>query len=260
MTLAGKQLSARQLRRIKAKMRIAGDAALIHGNKGKKPANATSDELRKQIVDIKNRDLYADMNFSHFKELLASDFGINISYGTLRSILMDSGHVSKKYRRRKRERKPGFGELLQAGVIFHDWFGTGKRFALHGFIDDATDQLTALYMSKNKNQQAYLEALKTTINKHGIPMEIRGNTRLEMALDKLGIDITFSVKGIFKQIKNELVAFFESNGVKTIEQANAVLPRFVEEHNNKFAVKPAEDDSRFVYISSETDISFLDNI
>ncbi|MCL2101778.1 MAG: hypothetical protein FWH22_08725 [Fibromonadales bacterium] len=253
-------LSARQMRRIRAKIRVSGDAALVHGNKGRKPANAISDELRKQIAGIKSRDIYADMNFNHFKELLASDFGINISYGTLRSILMDSGHVSKKYRRRKRDRKLGFGELLQASVISHDWFGIGKRFVLHGFIDDATDQLTALYMSKSKSQQAYLEALKITINKHGIPMEICGNTRLEMVLDKLGIDIIFSDKGVFKQVKNELVLFFENNGIKTIEQANAALPRFVEEHNDKFAVKPADDDSRFVYISKETDLSFLDNI
>ena len=39
--------------------------------------------------------------------------------------------------------------MLQADGTPFDWFGDGKRYSLHGFIDDATGKITGLYMCKN---------------------------------------------------------------------------------------------------------------
>ena len=45
-------------------------------------------------------------------------------------------------------------------------------------------------------------------------------------------------------------------GIKTIEEANKVLPLLLDEHNKKFAVKPEEADV-YVPLLSEMDIAFM---
>jgi hypothetical protein len=97
----------------------------------------------------------------------------------LHRILRENGFVSKKSRRkgkkqlhRHRERRACFGEMLQADAASFRWFGTAQYFALHGFIDDATSAITALYMSRNECLQGYLEVLRNTIEAYGLPMEL----------------------------------------------------------------------------------------
>lgn len=45
-------LTIRQVFRLKAKVKAAGRAGLIHGNTGRKPAVALSDQLRRRAVDL----------------------------------------------------------------------------------------------------------------------------------------------------------------------------------------------------------------
>ena len=64
-------------------------------------------------------------------------------------------------------------ELLQADASSRKWFGPdGGTFTLHGFIDDATGRITALYMSRNECLLGYLEAIRATILGYGLPMEL----------------------------------------------------------------------------------------
>jgi hypothetical protein len=61
---------------------------------------------------------------------------------------------------------------LQADAAPFDWFGGGERWALHGFIDDATGRITALYICKNECLAGYLELLRQTLTLYGIPLEL----------------------------------------------------------------------------------------
>jgi transposase len=294
-------LCARQIRRLKAKFRETGEAAVIHGNRGRKPAHAISEELRKRIVAIKSEDVYCDMNFSHFREFLESDFGIKISQSALRRVLAESGIVSKKCHRRKRkirryrERRGCFGELLQADASSYKWFGPeGGMFALHGFIDDATGRITALYMSRNECLLGYLEALRATITLHGLPMELYTDrsgifnvneknasgksmeskdshgsdmrkTQFGKMLDELGINPIFAnspqakgrVERMWGTLQDRLTIFFRKNKVATIGRANKILPKFIKEHNARFSVEPADGNSCFVQVLEETDLDKL---
>ncbi|GHU53692.1 hypothetical protein FACS1894200_14180 [Spirochaetia bacterium] len=91
---------------------------------------------------------------------------IEISYTAISGILKAAGIVSKKTHRTcgkkytKRKRRSAFGELVQVDATPFDWFGTGVRQALHGFIDDATGRLTGLYMCQNECLQGYLETMR----------------------------------------------------------------------------------------------------
>ncbi|MCL2102314.1 MAG: ISNCY family transposase [Fibromonadales bacterium] len=289
-------LSERRIKQIKKAFKSEGDSAVIHGNKGRKPSNAVSDELRGRIAEIKRKEVYSDMNFSHFNEYLESDFGIRVSYKALHSILKEKGFVSKKsHRRRKkqlhrhRERRACFGEMLQADAASYRWLGTDEYFSLHGFIDDATSKITALYMSKNECLQGYLEVLRSTVKTYGLPMELymdragvfsvndknaefkdlHGNdsrkTQFGRMLGALGINPIFAnspqakgrVERMWNTLQDRLTVHFKKNGIKTVEQANEMLPRFIKEHNAKFSVRPAEKQSSFVQMQKLKDLDAL---
>jgi transposase len=267
-------LSERRVKQIKSAYKQHGNIAVIHGNKGRKPPNAIADELSRRIVNIKRRSEYKDMNFSNFKKCLESDFGINVSYGTLHSILTANGCVS---RHRHRECRASFGELLQTYSIPHDWFGTGECFALQGFIDDATGKIMGLHMSEDKCLLGYLEALRTLVKKQGVPMEIyvdkneifcvksKKLTQLGQILETLGISPIFAISPKAKAkieimqeaLQNSVAAFFKKHEAKTIEQANKILPKFIYKHNSKFSLKPADKHSCFVSVPKEINLDTL---
>ena len=66
-TLMG--VSARHTRRILAAYRRDGAAAIAHGNRGRRPANATSDPLATDVV-VLARTRYVGVNHTHLSELL----------------------------------------------------------------------------------------------------------------------------------------------------------------------------------------------
>ena len=66
-TLMG--VSARHTRRILAAYREKGAAALAHGNRGRRPANATPYALAIEAVRLA-RTRYAGVNHTHLSELL----------------------------------------------------------------------------------------------------------------------------------------------------------------------------------------------
>jgi transposase len=267
-------LSERRVKQIKNAYKQHGSTVIIHGNKGRKPPNAITDELSRRIVNIKLRPKYKNMSFNGFKKCLESDFGINVCYGTLHSILTASGCISKH---RHRERRACFGELLQAYAISYDWFGTGEYSALQGFIDDATGQIMALHISEDKCLLGYLEALKSLIKKQGVPMEIyvdkgevfcvknKKPTQFGKILDTLGISPSFAVnskaraniKIMQEALQNSLTVFLKRQGAKTIEQANKILPKFIDKHNKKFSLEPTDKDSCFVSVPKEIDLDTL---
>ena len=127
-------VSARHTRRILAAYRKEGAAALAHGNRGRRPANATPETIATGIVHLA-RARYAGVNHTHMSELLREREGIDIGRDTLRKILTDAGVNSPRQRRPpkhriRRQRMPREGMLLQIDGSYHRWLG--KRWtAVH---------------------------------------------------------------------------------------------------------------------------------
>ena len=97
-------LSSRQIKRIKKKVKEFGSLGVLQGNKGRKPPHAFSEEKRLEIIKlVKNR--YFDFNFSHLSEILPEQEGIIISRETLRKWLrpLGFGKRHKLPRHRKKE-------------------------------------------------------------------------------------------------------------------------------------------------------------
>lgn len=275
-------LSERQVQRLKKKVRELGPEAVIHQNTGKKPSNAISDETKTKILEIAKSENLKNCNFMHMKDILSEHFGIEIGYATLHDLLLSNGHTSPKKRRRykphrRRSRKPQAGLLLQTDATPYQWFkGDRKYYALHGAIDDATGQLTSLFMTKNECLVGYFTMLRQTIENYGIPCSLYADrhtifqsqtkgwaetnpnikvndTQLGRALKELGIELIPArspqakgrIERVWQTLQSRLPVEFALNGITSIEAANKFLKKYIYAFNSQFAVEPANAVSLF---------------
>jgi hypothetical protein len=273
-------------------MKEEGETTLIHKNTGRKPSHALSDEQKEQILTIRKGEQYKKCNHQHFQELLEREHGIKISYSALYGLLKSAGINSPKKKRkvvkhRRRKRKARMGELLQLDATPFEWFGGDKKFALHGSIDDATGQLTGLYMTENECLQGYFSIMRQTVLIFGVPLSAYSDkhtifrspltekkieageepnlTQFGRAMDELGINLIHAhspqakgrVERLWETLQSRLPVEFKLRGITTIEEANRFLSEeYIHLFNNRFSVE-AEEESIFInYIHSES----IDNI
>jgi transposase len=91
--------STRQVLRIKARYLEEGDIGVIHKNRGRKPAHALDDKLKKTVIHHYQSSVYAGSNDYHFTELLKEREEISISRSSVRKILRSSGIPATRKRR-----------------------------------------------------------------------------------------------------------------------------------------------------------------
>ena len=83
-------VSARHTMRILAAYGEEGAAALAHGNRGRRPANATPETMMAEALHLA-RTRYTGVNHAHLSELLREWEGIDIGRSTLCGILVSAG-------------------------------------------------------------------------------------------------------------------------------------------------------------------------
>ena len=110
-------VSERHAWRILADYRKEGAAALVHGNRGRRPRNAVSDDEAAAVIQLASTT-YAGANHTHLTELLRDREGIDLSRPTVRRILTKAGIPSPRKRRApkhrvRRQRMPQAGMLVQ---------------------------------------------------------------------------------------------------------------------------------------------------
>lgn len=274
------RVSDRQVRRLLATWLEVGAVGLVHGNRGRRPANRTDDDLRARLAALV-KDRYAGVNRQHLSELLAEHEGITIGARTLRRILDGEGHRSPETHRAprhrsRRERKERAGQMLQADGSTHRWFGPELPEAtLVGAIDDATSEVTAATFREHEDAAGYLEVLARTSDSHGLPWTFhtdrhgiferdprepltiaeqlagrRDPTQVGRALEVAGIgwipagspEDKGRVERMWGTHQDRLVTELRLAGITTIADANAFLPGYLARHNARFMV-PAADPS-----------------
>ncbi len=100
-------------------------------------------EIVEQVLRL-YRDEYFDFNVQHFHEKITEKHGICCSYTWVKDLLQKSGYVKKgKGRgghRKRRERRPLFGQMLHLDGSDHEWLALcpGQRQILLLVVDDAT--------------------------------------------------------------------------------------------------------------------------
>jgi transposase len=276
-------LSVRETWRLLAAYRKEGAAALAHGNRGRKPAHTVPEDLRERVFKLASLT-YAGCNTQHFTELLGEREGIRLSRSTVRRLLIENGVSRPRKRRaprhrRRRERYPQEGMLVQIDGSRHDWLeGRGPWLSLIGAIDDATGNVLYALFREQEDAIGYFQLLHRLVTAHGIPLALyhdghavfeRSEYELETLEEQLEgkkritqfgrlmaeLNITSirsrspqargRVERLWGTFQDRLVSELRLAGARTISEANRVLWDYLPGHNYKFAVPAAQPELAF---------------
>ncbi|WP_102564355.1 ISNCY family transposase [Vibrio sp. 10N.286.49.B3] len=258
-------LSIRQVQRLVSSYRLNGHEALIHGNRGK-PSNNKLNSTTKVKALALIHEYYSDFNPTLAHEKLVEKHNVKVSLETLRQWMIADGLWVPRSQRKPRVYQPRYrrdclGELIQIDGSHHDWFeGRSDKCCLLVFIDDATGRLMNLRFSETESAFDYMMATKDYINQHGKPValysdrhaifhssnknavESKRPTQYARALNDLNIELicanSSQAKGRVERanltLQNRLVKEMRLHGINTIEEANAWLPYFIDDFNQRF--------------------------
>jgi hypothetical protein len=170
-------ISARQMKRLRRKMKERGIEALLDGNRGKQAWNKTALENKEKVINLA-RGQYQGLNDTHLTEKLKDKEQISLSRPTVRRVLRAAGiaavrkrGVKRHYKRR--ERKAQEGALVLWDGSPHRWFGEKLgEWSLMAVIDDATGALLCGVFAAHEDAQSYLICLKQMLLDKGIPLAI----------------------------------------------------------------------------------------
>jgi len=285
-------VSERHAWRMLAAYRREGAVALAHGNRGRRPANATPADVSRQVIELA-RATYAGVNHTHLTELLEEREGIALSRLTVRSILLNAGIRSPKRRRPpqhrvRRRRLPQEGMLLQIDGSDHEWLeDRGPRMTLLLAVDDATGTIPAALFCPKEDSRGYFRLLRRIIERRGIPLALysdrhgvfwprprgrekvkqgpagRGNpTQFGRAMAELGVEQVFAwspqAKGRVERaagtFQDRLVSELRLAGVDNLEVANRVLEAYLPRYNVRFRVDTVEEGSAYRPVPPELNL------
>ena len=271
-------ISARQMKRLRRKMKRGGIEALVHGNRGKAAWNKTTLEKREKVIDLVG-GRYHGFNDTHLTEKLKEKEKIALSRPTVRRLLRASGiaavrkrGVKRHYKRR--ERKAQEGALLLWDGSPHRWLGEeAGEWSLMAVIDDATGALLHGVFALEEDAQSYLICLREVVLDKGIPLALymdrhgifRRNddhwslqeqlageqtpTQVGQALRGLGIEAIYAmspqakgrVERLFNTLQDRLVQELRLAGISTAHDATTFLNGpFKVDFNTRFS-KPARE-------------------
>ena len=264
------EISIRQLRRSRRRYEVAGLKGLCHAGRGKPSGRALGIEMRSRIEDLL-ATRYPDFGATFAAEKLALDLKQSISREKVRQIQIAMGLHSPKKRKNgryypRRQRRSCEGDLVQSDGSVHDWLeGRGAQMTLITFIDDATSKIKMGRFVEVESTAAYMELSKMYIEQYGRPQalyvdkhsifrqtkkEVRERGKLTSfgaALKELDIELICAnspqakgrVERGFGTLQDRLVKEMRLAGICTLEEANAFLSGYIEEHNKKFGVPAA---------------------
>jgi transposase len=268
-------ISTRQVIRIKGRVNRLGPKAVVHGNRKRRPINATEEKVKDLVVELKKYK-YEKANFSHFAELILENEKIGLSQPTVHRILtkagIDSPRKKKKIRaHRYRKRMDCPGAMVQLDASPYAWLGDDE-LNLHGAIDDAAGIILGLYMAKEECLEGYFEVARQMIIGTGIPVstyndrhtilvsprkakisiddQLEGKTepytQFSAAMDSLGVNMIAAgspeakgrIERLWGTLQDRLTVEFALNGIKDIDSANHFMKGYIDKFNKRFAVVP----------------------
>ena len=241
--------SIRQINRLIAGYKKYGKEFFVHGNRGRKPKHALSNELKDEI-ELLYTSKYFDCTYTQFTEYLAEREYIFLSTPEVGQILREkyilspkSRKVTKKNIKKKllaekqkakskkektkiqsnivavedahprQSRCIYFGEEIQTDACIHLWFGNTKT-ALHAAIDDSTGHVVAAYFDNQETLNGYYNIYYQILIKYGIPYLFKTDKRTIFEYNKKGTtldeDNTFTQ---FAYACNQLGTSIESSSV-----------------------------------------------
>jgi len=268
-------LSERQCYRIKARVGKVGAKGIVHGNRGQPCKGKIKEKVVQRIVELA-KGKYQGFNDHHLTEKLKEQEQIELSREKVRRILRAHGIGSPRKRRgikhrSRRERRACEGMMLQVDGSPHDWLqGRGPRLCLIGAIDDATSKVMGAFFVQAESSWGYLRLFSGIFRDHGLPQSIysdchsvfwtdreptleeqlinkKPTTEVGRGLEELGVTLILAhspqakgrIERLWNTFQDRLVSELRVAKAKSMAQAQALLERYLPEHNRKFA-RPAK--------------------
>ena len=255
--------SKRTIERYLSRYQKLGIKFAIHGNAGKPPVNKISDKLKRKVQKLIKQKYY-DVNLHHLAELLSTHENVDIKRETLRTWAHAIHHVKRAKTRRnkvrkRRDRMPSPGLLLQMDGSTHRWFGN-KKSCLIAIIDDATSKLYAEFFP-SETTQGCLKVLRDFIKKNGLFTALYVDkagifagpkrchfSQVKRACEELGIEIIFAnssqgkgrIERAFNTLQDRLVPELRMRKMTNMQDANEFLQKIFipQTWQKKFIVQP----------------------
>jgi transposase len=268
-------VSDRQCYRIKGRVSEQGAKGVVHGNRGRPSKRKIKEKTVKRIVELA-RGKYRGFNDRHLTEKLSEEEQIEFCREKIRQILRCEGIASPRKRRpnkhrSRRERRAAEGMMLQVDGSPHDWLeGRGPVLCLIGAIDDATGKVPRAFFEEAESSWAYFRLFCDIFKKYGLAQSVysdrhsvfwtdreptleeqlinkRPTTEVGRGLEELGVHLILAgspqakgrIERLWGTFQDRLVSELRLAGAKTKAQAQAVLERYLREHNRKFSKPPA---------------------
>ena len=278
-TLMG--VSTRQTRRILAAYQERGAAAVAHGHRGRKPANAIPEATRSRVVHLA-RTVYEGANHTHLSELLSERDGLDMARTTLRRILVNAGLASPRRRRPpkhrvRRQRMPREGMLIQLDGSYHRWLGEdGPQFTILFAVDDATGAVVNAIFCDHEDTSSYFLLMQGLLRRYGVPLALYTDrhgvfrhtpgsglpgmpTQFSRAMEELGVQMIFALSPQTKgRVERTSGTFQDRLGTElrlasagSIGEANSALEQFLPRFNQRFEVPPQRPEPAFRPLNPE---------
>ena len=283
-------LSERHFRRLRDAYEAEGAEGIIDGRRGRASGRrAPVDEIEWVIEEFRTR--YFDFTAKHFHEAIlrrpmSDGSAFKRSYTWTKGVLQSRGLVTKapkrSVHRKKRVRRPLFGMMLFQDGSRHAWLPQGPELDLITIMDDATSRILSIFLVEEEGTASTFRGLKEVIAQHGLFSSFytdRGShasvtaqaggrvdrlhpTRVGRALKRLGIQHIAScspegrgrMERVWGTLQKRLPPLLRIEAPADVAAANRWLADvYRDQHNDRFAVKAAEDGSAFVPFVGDLD-------
>ena len=254
--------------RLKKKAATSGIKGIL---RPKLPSNRKIPDSLKERIKSLYLKTYYDFNIRHFNDKLRKDHKINLSYETVRQILISGCiHAPKKKKRvhRRRRRMPRAGLLIQIDSSEHNWLPFIKeKWYLTATIDDAASEVPFAKLYPSDGVFNNMEVIRKTIEKKGLFTALyadkashftttrygglhvkvaqeQDHTQIERALEELGITFIPAnspqakgrIERLFRTFQDRFIKELRLHNVKSYRQANKFLQSyFIDYYNKRFA-------------------------
>jgi transposase len=265
------------VKRLKARLRQGGEAALAHASRGRPSPRRLPDRTRDRVLHLA-RTTYAGFNDHHLCEKLVEKEGFSLGRETLRRLLRSAGIGSARKRRapthrQRRLARAREGEMLLVDASLHRWLeDRGPQLTLLGFLDDATRKVPVAQFALTEDARGYFLLLQRLLRRFGVPLSFYGDrhsvfvrnddhwsveeqlvgrrqpTQFGRALEQLGVTYIAAhspqakgrIERLWGTFQDRLTSELRLAGANDLDTSNQVLCRFLPDYNRRFGRAPRE--------------------
>jgi transposase len=277
-------VSARQVRRLKKRVKQQGARGVIHKNRGRTGNRRIPEAERKNIISLLHAR-YPDFGPTFASEKLEKEQGIIRDPKTIRQIMIDEGLWKPRTQKGKtnehrqwRQPRSRYGEMVQFDGSYEYWFeDRAERCCLLLAIDDATGKVIHATFDTDEGVFPVFSFWKEYIERNGRPESIyldkfstykmnrkfaQDNhdlkTQFQRAMEELKIDpITAHspqakgrVERVFETWQDRLIKEMRLQDISTKDAANQFLAQtYIGQHNEQFGKEPRKQGNRHTQLT-----------